>query len=83
MKTGERNSYDFTSFFELNSMKTVYGDRIYENNLAPGEWGKYHRDTLMVHLAYQLHERMFFIGGKNPVIAEMLYMFLQCMIHRG
>ncbi len=83
MKTGEMPAYDFTSFFGLNSMKTVYGDRIYEKkDLPPGEWGKYHRDTLMIHLAYQLHERMFFINDKNPVMAEMLYMFLQCMIHR-
>jgi hypothetical protein len=37
----------------------------------------------MKHLAYQIHERMFFIPDNDQLMAEMLFMFIQCMIHRG
>jgi tetratricopeptide (TPR) repeat protein len=83
-KLGLFSTYDYNSFFEMNnSLKISYSDILYSKNFLPQELGKYHRDTLMVHLAYQLHERMFFINNNDPIMAEMLYMFMQCMIHRG
>jgi tetratricopeptide (TPR) repeat protein len=83
MKLGLLNNNNYTDFFELNQHKLVYGDLLYQKSFDPASMGKVHRDTLMKHLAYQLHERMFFIPKNDPVICEMLYMFLQCMIQRG
>jgi tetratricopeptide (TPR) repeat protein len=83
-KLGLLGTYDYNSFFEMNNTsKFNYSDILYSKNFLPQELGKYHRDTLMIHLAYQLHERMFFINNNDPIMAEMLYMFMQCMIHRG
>ncbi len=76
------NSYN--DFFEMNNYaKFSYSNQLYKASFKPEEMGKYHRDTLMVHLAYQLHERMYFIEKNDEIMAEMLFMFMQCMIHRG
>jgi tetratricopeptide (TPR) repeat protein len=78
------NNYSYSNFFEMNNqLKVTYSNSLYKEKFKPEELGKYHRDTLMVHLAYQLHERMFFIQKDDELMAEMLYMFMQCMIHRG
>jgi tetratricopeptide (TPR) repeat protein len=82
-KLGLLNSYDISNFFELSKLESFNTAKLYKLSFNPTNMGKYHRDTLMLHLAYQLHERMFFIGKNDRLMAEMLYMFMQCMIHRG
>jgi tetratricopeptide (TPR) repeat protein len=83
IKLGEKNSYDLTGFFAMDKSGTPYSDQLYSKTINPAQMGHFHRDTLMVHLAYQLHERMYFITAKDELMGEMLYMFLQCMIMRG
>jgi hypothetical protein len=41
-----------------------------------------HRDTVLIHLAYQLHERMYFIKGKDPIMATLVDNFIDLMLHR-
>jgi tetratricopeptide (TPR) repeat protein len=83
MKLGEISSYDFTRFFALENAPFGYSDNLYTKKPSPESLGHFHRDTLMIHLAYQLHERMYFIPANDEVMGEMLYMFMQCMLLRG
>lgn len=83
MKLGEISSYDFTRFFALENAGFGYSDNLYTKKPGPELIGHFHRDTLMIHLAYQLHERMYFIPANDEIMGEMMYMFLQCMILRG
>lgn len=83
IKLGEKNSYDLAGFFAMDKSGTPYSDQLYRKTIDPAQLGHFHRDTLMVHLAYQLHERMYFITANDELMGEMLYMFLQCMLMRG
>lgn len=83
VKLGEKSSYDLTGFFALDKPRFPYKDNLYKLTFKPEEMGHFHRDTLMVHLAYQLHERMYFITANDEIMGEMLFMFMQCMLHRG
>lgn len=83
VKLGEMNSYDLQKFFAMDKPGTSYSDDLYSETINPSQMGHFHRDTLMVHLAYQLHERMYFITANDELMGEMLYMFLQCMLLRG
>lgn len=83
VKLGEKSTYDLTGFFALDKPGIPYSDQLYRKSINPAQLGHFHRDTLMVHLAYQLHERMYFITANDELMGEMLYMFLQCMLMRG
>ena len=83
VKLGEKSSYDLSGFFAMDKPGLPYKDNLYNLSFKPEEMGHFHRDTLMVHLAYQLHERMYFITANDELMGEMMYMFLQCMLHRG
>jgi len=83
VKLGEKSPYDLTGFFAMDKTGTGYSDQLYAKNINPASMGHFHRDTLMIHLAYQLHERMYFITANDELMGEMLYMFMQCMLLRG
>lgn len=83
VRLGEKSTYDLSAFFAMDKSGTGYNDQLYKKNIDPAAMGHFHRDTLMIHLAYQLHERMYFITENDELMGEMLYMFMQCMLLRG
>lgn len=80
-KLGLIQPYMLYGLFNTNKdMRAL--DTLYKRKADDTKWGDYHRDTLMKHIAYQLHERMFFIGSNDYTMSYMIYIFMQGMIHR-
>ncbi len=75
--------YKKPSTEEYSSASIYPVDTFYRSPVNHTIWGKYHRDTLMKHIAYQLHERMFFIAKNDAQIAFLLKVFMFGMIQRG
>jgi hypothetical protein len=85
------NMYNLHSKFEENrtgalSSKSIDSlvkyREIFSTPYSADELSPLHRDTLMIHLAYQLHERMMFIGGKDEIMAALMLTFTDLMMHR-
>jgi hypothetical protein len=72
---------DVNEFFGFEKYSGIV-DTLHKLDPTSVIWGNLHRDTLMKHIAYQLHERMFFIGKDDYIMANLLYVFMQAMVHR-